>query len=51
MLYWDERGFTVSEADLKEYYDTYKDELNMSYEEYVADCLGKNGTLSKIKEV
>lgn len=52
--YWDERGWYISEEDLKDDYETLKEKGETgcdSYEGYVADCTGGNGTLRKCENM
>jgi hypothetical protein len=53
MLYYDERGYFLTESELHKSFAELKanDETDCeTYAEYVRECCGKNGTLEKVKE-
>ena len=48
-IYYDERGFTITKEELLKNFEQFKAEQPDEYgtfDEYVSECLGKNGTLS-----
>ena len=52
-MYLDERGYYISEKELQQSYAELKANGETdceTYEEYVKECCGKNGTLEKVKE-
>lgn len=54
MLYYDERGYIITKSELRKSYSELKANGETdckTYEEYVRECCGKNGTLEKAKEV
>lgn len=53
-MYFDERGVYISEAELKQSYAVLKANGETDckiYAEYIKECCGKNGTLTKVKGV
>ena len=51
-MYKDERGYLISEDELKKSYNELKrngDTEAETYEDYVRNCCDKNGTLTKMK--
>jgi hypothetical protein len=50
---YDERGFIVKESDLRKTYNDLKSsrEFDGTFIQYVAECTGKNGTLTMTDEV
>ena len=52
--FWDERGWYVSEEELRDDYEILKEKGDTgcdSFEGYVADCTGSNGTLQKCENM
>lgn len=52
MLYYDERGYIITESELRKSFTELKANREtecVTYEQYVTECCGKNGTLTKVK--
>ena len=52
--YWDERGWYVNDEELKDDYEVLKAKGETgcdSFEGYVADCTGSNGTLQRCENM
>lgn len=47
-LFLDERGFCVTEKELRHDYYAEDKCAEMTFDEYVKECCGKNGTLERI---
>ena len=53
-MYWDERGWYITEEDLKDEYKTLKangETEAKTYKSYVANCTSKNGTLTRCENM
>ena len=54
MMYWDERGWYITEDELKDDYEQLKanneTEAN-TYEEYVINCTDKDGALERCEDM
>lgn len=54
MIYWDERGWYVTEEELKDDYESLIERGETgcdTFEAYEADCTGGNGTLRKCENM
>lgn len=50
-MFKDERGYTITLEDLMEEFKEIKEDGEhdeVTFEQYLAECLGKNGTLERI---
>ncbi len=49
-LYWDERGYIVTQKQLHDDYmcKSQSEREEMSFRQYVSECCGRNGTLERI---
>lgn len=53
-MYWDERGWYVTDEELQSDYETLKKKGETeaeTYEDYVKNCTDKNGTLRKCENM
>lgn len=50
---YDERGYIVKESELRKSYKRLKSsgEFDGTFLQYVAECTGKNGTLTMVDEI